>query len=118
MAKEGETIRERVDQYRRIIEISGYRLRKGLETALYKVKEGYTAVHHLPSIYLPSRADKSFIGKVVKGEGKTDDEACEDLIKKLIDKYESLRITDPKNLSSQSEIEKQYLESILVREGE
>jgi len=98
-------------KYREICDVPGYRLRKPLEVALFEKKDrkgniNYIATHNLPS----STGDA--IGTGIEGRGKTEDEACRELAKTLVTRFEHLREQD--NLPSELINERRYFDSIII----
>jgi hypothetical protein len=93
-------------EYRDLVEIPGFRLRKSFEIGMLEEKKqglkiGYKAIHRLPSEIDKNRLD---IGILIYGKGKTEDGAAKNLANKLAERF-----TNP-----QSEYERQYLTSIMV----
>lgn len=101
------------------LEIPGFKLRKPLEFCLLEDKDvtgevvGYIAMHALPSLSSPD-------GDMMKGTGKTEDEAAENLVNKIRARYNSCGLivsgmrTPGREVSPQTALQWQYLQTIMV----
>lgn len=103
-------------EYRVLVEVPGYKLRKGIEVALFdETSSGgtYGAVHFLPS----DSGDAKGTG--IQARGKTPDEACSELARILSERATHLkRWRRQKNLSGQCMLELKYFNSIMIPESE
>ncbi|MFA7707616.1 MAG: hypothetical protein WCX73_01585 [Candidatus Pacearchaeota archaeon] len=112
-----KSIKDRVEdiilstaQFRVLVEVPGYELRKGIEVALFKHEKEYTAVHYVPS----------FIGKAkgtrLQGSGKTEESAAKSLARIIGYRANSLeKLSTINKLNAELKNELQYFNSIMVK---
>ncbi|HIH37756.1 hypothetical protein J4460_07490 [Candidatus Woesearchaeota archaeon] len=98
-------------EYRELVELPGYGLRKGVEVTLFEERDGqsgvmYRAVHDLPSCV------GNAVGMSVEGRGATEDEAGRNLGSKLAEIYKAYRSRESV-LPPDAEMQGRYLDTIL-----
>lgn len=97
-------------EYRELTEVPGYRLRKGIEVALFRVGGGFVATHCVPSTIGNGR------GTELNGMGRTEDEAAKALGQRIAVVYENLKErAELGNVPEDLAIGKSYLDSILYK---
>ena len=94
-----------------ILEISGYRLSKPIETSVFgNADEGYRIIHYLPVYPRPDKS-QSFS---VEGRGKTRDEASRHFGSKLKERLEIFRGMNLDIMDETQKLQLAYLKSIMI----